>query len=239
MFDDSIDLVIWGHEHEQLLTPEVVADKGYRISQPGSSVATSLSQSETVEKQVGLLSIHGRTYKMEPLTLKTVRPFVMDDIDLSEEADEGNVDLKKRESIQKLLREKVNELIDRANAQWQEAQDLLPEEERLEKRPLPLVRLKVVYAPNDLGNPIRFGQEFSGKIANPKDVLAYTKKKAVRKAGEFLKKKEQSSISLVLTPFFRFRLYSLSLLFQLKKKETSTSTRPSTMIWFQKKRWQS
>lgn len=238
MFDDSIDLVIWGHEHEQLLTPEVVADKGYRISQPGSSVATSLSQSETVEKQVGLLSIHGRTYKMEPLTLKTVRPFVMDDIDLSEEADEGNVDLKKRESIQKLLREKVNELIDRANAQWQEAQDLLPEEERLEKRPLPLVRLKVVYAPNDLGNPIRFGQEFSGKIANPKDVLAYTKKKVVRKAGEFSKNErtkfyESCSDSLVLRSSY------FPVLFQLKKTEISTSTKLSTMIWFQKRRWQS
>lgn len=183
MFDDSIDLVIWGHEHEQLLHPEVVADKSYRICQPGSSVATSLCQAETVSKQVGLLSIHGRTYKMEPLPLKTVRPFVMDTLDLTDEADLGNVDLKKRESVQKLLRQKVNELIDQANDEWQQAQDALEEEERMEKRPLPLIRLKVVYAPNDLGNPIRFGQEFSGKIANPKDVLAYSKK-TVRKVGE-------------------------------------------------------
>lgn len=50
MFDDSIHLVVWGHEHEQRLSPEHIAGKRYHISQPGSSVATSLSTGEAVEK---------------------------------------------------------------------------------------------------------------------------------------------------------------------------------------------
>lgn len=44
---------------------------------------------------------------------------------------------------------------------------------------LPLVRLRVEYdASFELGNPIRFGQEFVDKVANPKDVLQFTKRRA-------------------------------------------------------------
>ncbi len=53
------DLVIWGHEHECRIDPEYVStgdadeegeDRGVFISQPGSSVATSLSDGEQVPK---------------------------------------------------------------------------------------------------------------------------------------------------------------------------------------------
>jgi len=50
MFDDSTDLVIWGHEHDCRIVPEAVAEKDYWISQPGSSVATSLAEGEALEK---------------------------------------------------------------------------------------------------------------------------------------------------------------------------------------------
>lgn len=52
MFDDSIDLVIWGHEHDCRIVPESVAGKNYYITQPGSSVATSLADGEALEKYV-------------------------------------------------------------------------------------------------------------------------------------------------------------------------------------------
>ena len=51
--------MIWGHEHECLVDPEFVPtggvaddgeDKGLFISQPGSSVATSLSDGEQKSK---------------------------------------------------------------------------------------------------------------------------------------------------------------------------------------------
>lgn len=50
MFDDSINLVIWGHEHDQRILPEDVAGKNYKITQPGSSVATSLTEGESIQK---------------------------------------------------------------------------------------------------------------------------------------------------------------------------------------------
>lgn len=58
MFDDSVDLVIWGHEHDCRIVPEPVAGKRYFISQPGSSVATSLAEGESIEKRVSDLHLH-------------------------------------------------------------------------------------------------------------------------------------------------------------------------------------
>lgn len=52
MFDDSLDLVVWGHEHDCRIEPEAVPRKNYFITQPGSSVATSLSQGESIQKYV-------------------------------------------------------------------------------------------------------------------------------------------------------------------------------------------
>lgn len=50
MFDDSVDLVVWGHEHDCRIVPEPVAGKSYYITQPGSSVATSLADGEALQK---------------------------------------------------------------------------------------------------------------------------------------------------------------------------------------------
>ena len=52
MFDDAIDLVVWGHEHDCRILPEPVSGKEYYITQPGSSVATSLADGESLEKYV-------------------------------------------------------------------------------------------------------------------------------------------------------------------------------------------
>lgn len=50
MFDDSIKLVVWGHEHDCRIMPESVEGKNYYITQPGSSVATSLAYGESIKK---------------------------------------------------------------------------------------------------------------------------------------------------------------------------------------------
>jgi double-strand break repair protein MRE11 len=52
MFDDAVDLVMWGHEHDCRIIPEPVAGKPYYVTQPGSSVATSLADGEALEKCV-------------------------------------------------------------------------------------------------------------------------------------------------------------------------------------------
>lgn len=77
----------------------------------------------------------------------------------------------------------MNELIERANAQWEErnARALEKGEEALPPM-LPLIRLKVDTTDvTEMSNPIRFGQEFQGRIANPRDVLIFHRSK--RMAG--------------------------------------------------------
>jgi hypothetical protein len=55
MFDDSINLVVWGHEHDCRIEPEEVPGKPYFITRPGLSVATSLSDGESIPKSVNFL----------------------------------------------------------------------------------------------------------------------------------------------------------------------------------------
>lgn len=172
MFDNSIHLVVWGHEHEQRINPEAVIEKNYHITQPGSSVATSLSQGETVEKHVAIVHVEGKDFLIEPIPLQTVRPFVMDDMVLSEELEEAGLS-SERSDIMKLLRKRVDGLIVKAK---QEFKERYPGRDM----PLPLVRLRVEYTNQEISNPQRFGQEFAGKVSNPKEVIQFTKRKSLR-----------------------------------------------------------
>ncbi|KAG7095679.1 meiotic recombination, variant 2 [Marasmius oreades] len=187
MFDDSIDLVIWGHEHDCRIIPEPVAGKNYYISQPGSSVATSLADGESIEKHVALVSIQGKDFQLTPIPLRTVRPFVIEEVVLSELADEEGFDVSDQIAISKSLKSKVNILIEQANQLWDDrnAKAKADGEEEV-PRMLPLVRLKVdTTGVSETFNPIRFGQEFQGRIANPRDVLVFHRaKKAAKRAAK-------------------------------------------------------
>ncbi|KDQ54153.1 hypothetical protein JAAARDRAFT_209590 [Jaapia argillacea MUCL 33604] len=179
MFDDSIDLVVWGHEHDCRIIPEPVAGKKYFITQPGSSVATSLADGEALEKHVALLQIQGKEFQLTPIPLRSVRPFVLDEVVLSEVAEEEGFDLTDQMEIAKFLKARVNALIDQANTLWDERNAKAVEEGDEElPRMLPLVRLKVdTTGVSEMSNPIRFGQEFQGRIANPRDLLIFHRAK--------------------------------------------------------------
>lgn len=133
MFDDSINLVVWGHEHDCRIEPEEVPGKPYFITQPGSSVATSLSDGESIPKyifsqilwatpsltiishfrQVAFLEIQGKEFQMTPIPLRTVRPFVMEELIMTEEAEEHGFSLTDKMEINKFLRSRVRcELVD-------------------------------------------------------------------------------------------------------------------------------
>ena len=62
---------------------ELADDKRYFITQPGSSVATSLIEGEAKEKKVGILHIRrddgdggGQVFNIEPVPLQSVRPMI-------------------------------------------------------------------------------------------------------------------------------------------------------------------
>lgn len=48
--DEFLDLVVWGHEHECLIAPSRNEQQLFYVTQPGSSVATSLSPGEATKK---------------------------------------------------------------------------------------------------------------------------------------------------------------------------------------------
>lgn len=184
---EFMDLVIWGHEHECLIHPRLNPEMKFHVMQPGSSVATSLVPGEAVPKQVSIVSVTGREFKCEPVRLKTVRPFVMREIILSEEKGAQKLARKdnNRTEVTRFLMSIVEELIEEAKQEWLETQEE-PEEgdhdEESREIPLPLVRLRVEISTPDGGafeceNPQRFSNRFVGKVANVNDVVQFHRKK--------------------------------------------------------------
>ncbi|GIJ92082.1 meiotic recombination [Aspergillus pseudoviridinutans] len=180
---EFLDLVIWGHEHECLINPKLNPETKFHVMQPGSSVATSLVPGEAVPKHVAILSITGREFKCEPIRLRTVRPFAMKEIVLSEEKGAQKLARKEnnRTEVTRFLISIVEELIEEAKAEWLEMQDEADEDEEREV-PLPLVRLRVETSTPEGGsydceNPQRFSNRFVGKVANVNDVVQFYRKK--------------------------------------------------------------
>ena len=63
-----MDLVFWGHEHDNQIIPTnlSVASKPIYITQPGSTVPTSLCEGEAGEKNVGVLYVKAKEFKFDP-----------------------------------------------------------------------------------------------------------------------------------------------------------------------------
>ncbi|KAL8912534.1 MAG: hypothetical protein Q9171_002475 [Xanthocarpia ochracea] len=195
-----LDLVVWGHEHECLIEPRFNPEMNFHVMQPGSSVATSLMPGEAVPKHVAILAVTGRDFKVEPIRLKTIRPFAMKEIVLSDEKEIKNLAKKQdhRAELTRYLMGIVDELIEQATEEWKEVQEDDPEEEA----PKPLIRLRVEYsAPGgghyDCENPQRFSNRFVEKVANTNDVIQFYRKKAStsRKAASGAEMPEESVLA--------------------------------------------
>ncbi|KAA3453004.1 double-strand break repair protein MRE11-like isoform X1 [Gossypium australe] len=133
-----LDFIVWGHEHECLIDPQEVPGMGFHITQPGSSVATSLIDGESKPKHVLLLEIKGNQYRPNKIPLTSVRPFEYTE---------------------------VSGLIEKSNRKPVNGSE----------QKLPLVRVKVDYSGFMTINPQRFGQKYVGKVANPQDILIFSK----------------------------------------------------------------
>ncbi|NP_001427410.1 double-strand break repair protein MRE11 isoform 14 [Homo sapiens] len=176
--DDFIDLVIWGHEHECKIAPTKNEQQLFYISQPGSSVVTSLSPGEAVKKHVGLLRIKGRKMNMHKIPLHTVRQFFMEDIVLANHPDIFNPDNPKvTQAIQSFCLEKIEEMLENAE------RERLGNSHQPEK---PLVRLRVDYSGGfEPFSVLRFSQKFVDRVANPKDIIHFFRHREQKeKTGE-------------------------------------------------------
>ncbi|KAI8060023.1 Metallo-dependent phosphatase-like protein [Gongronella butleri] len=186
--DPFLDLVMWGHEHDCRIEPERSTgttsldddDHVPFITQPGSSVATSLSEGEAIPKHCALLRITGNEYEMEKLPLTSVRPFMYTSIVL------GNTNVgKDKKAVQRYLTNVIEDLIDKAKVEWvnQQQQSARPHNQTSQIQPptapLPLIRVRVDYTGGyEIINPQQFGQPFTNRVANAKDIVKFTRTRA-------------------------------------------------------------
>lgn len=189
MIPEWMDLVIWGNEHEAIprLVESLVGT--YRIYQPGSSISTSLSESESSAhpKSMGLIEIRStKEFRMKAYPFSQVRPFKFDEIDLSDPDLSERLDPtdpKIEEKIKKVLTAKVREMIEDAKTELARI-EAAPEslDFRIKDPHIVLIRLKVDHAGFPTINPVRFGSQFMGMVANPSEILVFSRK-AKSRAG--------------------------------------------------------
>ncbi|KAK3913008.1 Double-strand break repair protein MRE11 [Frankliniella fusca] len=170
---EFMDLIVWGHEHDCRVVPEEAPHGQYHITQPGSSVATSLSEGEAIPKCVGLLKVYKKKFLIESIPLKTVRPFVFREICASE----FNFTDDDMRDASEQLEEKAEETV---NIMIQDAGKMLTDHE--DQPTLPLIRLRFYYTDEaQMFNSVRFGQKFEDKIANPQELILMKRRVLERK----------------------------------------------------------
>jgi double-strand break repair protein MRE11 len=206
MIPEWMDLVVWGHEHEcQIEMMESVVGT-FRITQPGSSVATSLVAGEAARKKIGILDIAGKQFRLHTVPLTQVRPFVTTEISLKEhreklDPDDHRID----EKVTAVLQEEVKVMVLSAREKRQEVlEDALAAGSNAGAEPSPLhytldkphealVRIRVEHSGFTTLNGQRFGASFVGQVANPEDILLFHRKKEIKPAAASRVRTKKSS----------------------------------------------
>mmetsp|Transcript_3509 Transcript_3509/g.10109 ORF Transcript_3509/g.10109 Transcript_3509/m.10109 type:complete len:620 (+) Transcript_3509:975-2834(+) len=148
---------VWGECGVQ----QKVSNSECGVLQAGSTVATSLSEGEAKPKHCFLFEVRGAKYRFIKHRLETVRPFAYSTVSLKANPD---LDPEDPKGLENFLEEHVSGLRDRVLMAAPPNNPMLP-----------LVRLKVDYTGFSTINVQRFGQQFVGKVANPKDILVFSK----------------------------------------------------------------
>ncbi len=78
------------------------------ILQPGSTVATALSEGESKPKHAFLLKILGVSWKLDVLPLETVRPFIFDSVEL---AKHNNLDPNAPGAVERFLHSRIEGML--------------------------------------------------------------------------------------------------------------------------------
>ena len=206
MIPDWMDLVIWGHEHECLIDFSESVVGTFRISQPGSSVATSLVAGEAVRKKIGIIDIKGKRFRMHTIPLTQVRAFVTCDISLKEHrANLDPEDPKIDDKINSILEKEVQVAVKNARDRMEEmhsearavgndaAEDDSPLQNLIAKPDEVLVRIRVEHSGFATINNQRFGARFVGEVANANDILLFHRRKEIKAATTKLTDKQRRS----------------------------------------------
>ena len=124
-------LVLWGHEHECITSPQKCEQTGSYLLYMGSTIVTSLIDSEAKAKHCFVVDILDKRFRVTPIALKTARPLLYGQIEL---AQCGLKDISETE-VERCIEGKVAKLLSKLKEQREEADDELGLP--------PLLRLKV------------------------------------------------------------------------------------------------
>ena len=213
LIPEFCDLVVWGHEHECQIELSESLVGTFRISQPGSSVATSLVAGEAVRKKVGILDIKNKLYRIHPVPLTQVRSFVMSDINLREHrANLDPEDSKVTQKVTKVLEEQIKaiifdameertQIVKEAEAAGSNAADEdSPLKNRLLNPEKVLVRLRVEHTGFHTISNQRFGAKFVEEIANSDNILLFRREKQAKKIESKATRKTREALKKPLDP---------------------------------------
>lgn len=196
MIPNWMDLAIFGHEHTSEPHPAESVVGTFRITQPGSSVATSLSEGESERKHAIVLDIRGCQFKMDPIPLTMVRPCIIHDLSLQDHAhldpEDPKVDQKITQVLEEILHTQMINAREKQKTLLQDAIEAGNYVSHKKSKPLrfqmvhgeqPLIRLRVEHSGFTTLNNQRFGAKFVGKVANPTDILLFQRAKKQRGGG--------------------------------------------------------
>jgi len=174
---DFIDLVLWGHEHDDLFGPNFSSAANCWISQPGSTIPTSLTVGESQMKSVGLLTVTRRKFRLDKVPLETGRIMIVRDVRLSDYISENEKEFLKGKSeeeqmpiLKRVLEAQVHGMLEQAEHD---------RKERPKAPELPLLRLRVTQEKGyPTVNAAMFGDKFRDVAAN-RDILLCRKDKSL------------------------------------------------------------
>uniref|UniRef100_A0A7S3NI23 Mre11 DNA-binding domain-containing protein n=1 Tax=Aureoumbra lagunensis TaxID=44058 RepID=A0A7S3NI23_9STRA len=184
MIPKWMDLVIWGHEHECRIDFERSSQGRFAITQPGSTVATSLSPGEAIQKNCAIIQIKLDRIKMQTFPMTMIRTFIHDefilanDEDLAESRDRGEII--DETNIVQVLQNKVESMVTQAkdNISIPRFSDQLFQ---LLQPELALIRLRVDHRGFPKVNAKNLGASFVQKLANPEQVLLFSRSSTTKK----------------------------------------------------------
>lgn len=175
-FPDFIDLIVWGHEHDCFLQPRKTENKGYLIYQPGSTLATSLTEGESKIKHMFLLEIKQLAFKMTPIPIKNTRPILFQQIVLQDFEENKN-------DLEGLILNIFEKSIENINC----IQELRP----------PLVRIKVEVTGHESFRAFYVNSIISERTAN-KDVVTVWKRNVSEKKESLIDEKSSGIVDGIL-----------------------------------------
>lgn len=138
----------------------------------------------SLNRKIGLLQIKGQEFRMTPIPLETVRPFVYGEVILSK----TQIDTVREDLVEKYLLDKVLDMIEHSKKQLTGN----PNQPKI-----PLIRLKVDYSGGySIIKNTHFSKNISHLVANPDNVLLF-KKKNIKNESNFEKICENNALEII------------------------------------------